>query len=170
MALMDAGVPLRAPVAGIAMGLITDADSDRYAILSDIQGIEDFLGDMDFKVAGTEKGINALQMDVKIDGLTQELLSEALEQARVGRLHILNRMSEAITEPRAQMSRYAPKLVKMQIPVEKIGALIGPGGRRHPRHPRGDRLRHRRFRRRRRGHLFQRPDHDRSWPAAAWTA
>ncbi len=129
MALMDAGVPLRAPVAGIAMGLITDADSDRYSILSDIQGIEDFLGDMDFKVAGTEKGINALQMDVKIDGLTQELLSEALEQARVGRLHILDRMSEAISEPRAQMSRYAPKLVKMQIPVEKIGALIGPGGR-----------------------------------------
>ena len=126
---MDAGVPLRAPVAGIAMGLITDSDSDRYAILSDIQGIEDFLGDMDFKVAGTEKGINALQMDVKIDGLTQELLSEALEQARVGRLHILDRMSEAITEPRAQMSRYAPKLVRMQIPVEKIGALIGPGGR-----------------------------------------
>jgi polyribonucleotide nucleotidyltransferase len=84
---------------------------------------------MDFKVAGTEKGINALQMDVKIDGLTQELLSEALEQARAGRLHILDRMSEAISEPRAQMSRYAPKLVRMKIPVEKIGALIGPGGR-----------------------------------------
>ena len=129
MALMDAGVPLVAPVAGIAMGLITDGDADRYAILSDIQGIEDFLGDMDFKVAGTERGINALQMDVKIDGLTQELLSEALEQARVGRLHILDRMAEAITEPRSQMSKYAPKLVKMQIPVEKIGALIGPGGR-----------------------------------------
>ena len=129
MALMDAGVPLVAPVAGIAMGLITDGDDDRYAILSDIQGIEDFLGDMDFKVAGTERGINALQMDVKIDGLTQELLSEALEQARVGRLHILERMSEAISEPRAQMSKYAPKLVRMQIPVEKIGALIGPGGR-----------------------------------------
>ena len=129
MALMDAGVPLVAPVAGIAMGLITDGDDDRYAILSDIQGIEDFLGDMDFKVAGTERGINALQMDVKIDGLTQELLSEALEQARVGRLHILDRMAEAITEPRAQMSKYAPKLVRMQIPVEKIGALIGPGGR-----------------------------------------
>ena len=129
MALMDAGVPLTAPVAGIAMGLITDGDADRYAILSDIQGIEDFLGDMDFKVAGTERGINALQMDVKIDGLTQELLSEALEQARVGRLHILDRMAEAITEPRSQMSKYAPKLVKMQIPVEKIGALIGPGGR-----------------------------------------
>ena len=129
MALMDAGVPLVAPVAGIAMGLITDGDGDRYAILSDIQGIEDFLGDMDFKVAGTERGINALQMDVKIDGLTQELLSQALEQARVGRLHILDRMSEAISEPRAQMSQYAPKLVRMQIPVEKIGALIGPGGR-----------------------------------------
>ena len=129
MALMDAGVPLRAPVAGIAMGLITDDADGQYAILSDIQGIEDFLGDMDFKVAGTTEGINALQMDVKIDGLTQELLSQALEQARVGRLHILDRMSEAITEPRAQMSRYAPKLVRMQIPVEKIGALIGPGGR-----------------------------------------
>ena len=129
MALMDAGVPLVAPVAGIAMGLITDGASDAYAVLSDIQGIEDFLGDMDFKVAGTERGINALQMDVKIDGLTQELLSEALEQARVGRLHILDRMAEAISEPRAQMSRYAPKLVRMQIPVEKIGALIGPGGR-----------------------------------------
>ena len=129
LALMDAGVPLVAPVAGIAMGLITDGDADRYAILSDIQGIEDFLGDMDFKVAGTERGINALQMDVKIDGLTQELLSEALEQARVGRLHILERMAEAITEPRSQMSKYAPKLVRMQIPVEKIGALIGPGGR-----------------------------------------
>ena len=129
LALMDAGVPLSAPVAGIAMGLITDGDGERYAILSDIQGIEDFLGDMDFKVAGTERGINALQMDVKIDGLTQELLSEALEQARVGRLHILDRMAEAITEPRTQMSKYAPKLVRMQIPVEKIGALIGPGGR-----------------------------------------
>ena len=129
MALMDAGVPLVAPVAGIAMGLITDTDSDAYAILSDIQGIEDFLGDMDFKVAGTERGVNALQMDVKIDGLTQELLSEALEQARVGRLHILDRMAEAIATPRTQMSRYAPKLVRMQIPVEKIGALIGPGGR-----------------------------------------
>ena len=129
MALMDAGVPLAAPVAGIAMGLITEGDGDRYAILSDIQGIEDFLGDMDFKVAGTERGINALQMDVKIDGLTQELLSEALEQARVGRLHILERMAEAISEPRSQMSKYAPKLVRMQIPVEKIGALIGPGGR-----------------------------------------
>ena len=129
LALMDAGVPLRAPVAGIAMGLITDSADGQYAVLSDIQGIEDFLGDMDFKVAGTAQGINALQMDIKIDGLTENLLSEALEQARVGRLHILDRMAEAITEPRSQMSRYAPKLIRMQIPVEKIGALIGPGGR-----------------------------------------
>ena len=129
LALMDAGVPLRSPVAGIAMGLITDSADGQYAILSDIQGIEDFLGDMDFKVAGTAQGINALQMDIKIDGLTENLLSEALEQARVGRLHILDRMAEAITEPRSQMSKYAPKLIRMQIPVEKIGALIGPGGR-----------------------------------------
>ena len=129
LALMDAGVPLRAPVAGIAMGLITDSADGQYAVLSDIQGIEDFLGDMDFKVAGTAQGINALQMDIKIAGLTENLLSEALEQARVGRLHILDRMAEAITEPRSQMSRYAPKLIRMQIPVEKIGALIGPGGR-----------------------------------------
>ncbi len=129
LALMDAGVPLRSPVAGIAMGLITDSADGQYAVLSDIQGIEDFLGDMDFKVAGTAQGINALQMDIKIDGLTENLLSEALEQARVGRLHILDRMAEAITEPRSQMSRYAPKLIRMQIPVEKIGALIGPGGR-----------------------------------------
>ncbi len=129
LALMDAGVPLRSPVAGIAMGLITDSADGQYAVLSDIQGIEDFLGDMDFKVAGTAQGINALQMDIKIDGLTENLLSEALEQARVGRLHILDRMAEAITEPRSQMSKYAPKLIRMQIPVEKIGALIGPGGR-----------------------------------------
>ena len=111
------------------MGLITDSADGQYAILSDIQGIEDFLGDMDFKVAGTAQGINALQMDIKIDGLTENLLSEALEQARVGRLHILDCMAEAITEPRSQMSKYAPKLIRMQIPVEKIGALIGPGGR-----------------------------------------
>ena len=164
MALMDAGVPLVAPVAGIAMGLITEGDGERYAILSDIQGIEDFLGDMDFKVAGTERGINALQMDVKIDGLTQELLSEALEQARVGRLHILDRMSEAITEPRSQMSKYAPKLVKMQIPVEKIGALIGPGGRVIRAIQEENGLQHRRLRRRRSHHLLQRPADDRTGP------
>ena len=101
---MDAGVPIKAAVAGIAMGLITGQD-DKYAILSDIQGIEDFLGDMDFKVAGTAEGINALQMDVKIKGLTADILRQALEQARVGRLHILDKMNETLSEARTQMSR-----------------------------------------------------------------
>jgi len=128
MALMDAGVPMKAPVAGIAMGLVTGSDGE-YAILSDIQGIEDFLGDMDFKVAGTAQGINALQMDIKFTGLTTEMLSEALEQARVGRLFILDKMSQAISQPREQMSPYAPKMIRIQIPVEKIGLVIGPGGR-----------------------------------------
>ena len=128
MALMDAGVPMKSPVAGIAMGLVTDNDG-RYAVLSDIQGIEDFLGDMDFKVAGTADGINALQMDIKLKGLDEEILRQALEQARLGRLHILDKMSEAITEGRTEMSPYAPKTIRIQIPVEKIGAVIGPGGR-----------------------------------------
>ena len=128
MALMDAGVPLKAPVAGIAMGLVTDNDG-RYAVLSDIQGIEDFLGDMDFKVAGTAAGINALQMDIKLKGLDENILRQALEQARQGRLHILDKMAQAIQEPRAEMSPYAPKTIRIQIPVEKIGAVIGPGGR-----------------------------------------
>ena len=128
MALMDAGVPMKAPVAGIAMGLVTDNDG-RYAVLSDIQGIEDFLGDMDFKVAGTAAGINALQMDIKLKGLDEEILRQALEQARLGRLHILDKMSEAISEARTEMSPYAPKTIRIQIPVEKIGAVIGPGGR-----------------------------------------
>ena len=128
MALMDAGAPMKAPVAGIAMGLVTDSDG-RYAVLSDIQGIEDFLGDMDFKVAGTADGINALQMDIKLKGLDEEILRQALEQARQGRLHILDKMAEAIKEPRTEMSPYAPKTVRIQIPVEKIGAVIGPGGR-----------------------------------------
>ena len=128
MALMDAGVPMKGPVAGIAMGLVTDNDG-RYAVLSDIQGIEDFLGDMDFKVAGTEAGINALQMDIKLKGLDEDILRQALEQARLGRLHILGKMSEAITEARTEMSPYAPKTIRIQIPVEKIGAVIGPGGR-----------------------------------------
>ncbi len=128
MALMDAGVPMKAPVAGIAMGLVTNSDGE-YAILSDIQGIEDFLGDMDFKVAGTAQGINALQMDIKFTGLTAEMLSEALEQARIGRLFILDKMSQAISQPREQMSPYAPKMIRIQIPVEKIGLVIGPGGR-----------------------------------------
>ena len=128
MALMDAGVPMKAPVAGIAMGLVTDSEG-RYAVLSDIQGIEDFLGDMDFKVAGTAAGINALQMDIKLKGLDEAILRQALEQARQGRLHILDKMAEAIQEPRTEMSPYAPKTVRIQIPVEKIGAVIGPGGR-----------------------------------------
>ena len=128
MALMDAGVPMKSPVAGIAMGLVTDNDG-RYAVLSDIQGIEDFLGDMDFKVAGTAAGINALQMDIKLKGLDEDILRQALEQARLGRLHILDKMSEAITEARTEMSPYAPKTIRVQIPVEKIGAVIGPGGR-----------------------------------------
>ena len=119
------------------MGLVTDNDG-RYAVLSDIQGIEDFLGDMDFKVAGTAAGINALQMDIKLKGLDEEILRQALEQARLGRLHILNKMSEAIDEPRTEMSPYAPKTIRIQIPVEKIGAVIGPGGRVIPRHHRGD--------------------------------
>ncbi len=128
LALMDAGVPVKGPVAGVAMGLIMGADG-RYAVLSDIQGVEDALGDMDFKVAGTAKGINALQMDIKIQGLTQEILKKALEQAREGRLHILDKMAEAIQTPRKELSQYAPKMVRIIIPVEKIGAVIGPGGR-----------------------------------------
>ena len=128
LGLMDAGIPLKAPVAGIAMGLVTGEDG-QYAILSDIQGIEDFLGDMDFKVAGTAAGVNALQMDIKWTGLTQEILAQALEQARVGRLYIMDRMAQAITEPKRQMSPHAPKMIRMKINHEKIGALIGPGGR-----------------------------------------
>ena len=128
LSLMDAGVPIKAAVAGIAMGLITGDDGE-YAILSDIQGLEDFLGDMDFKVAGTADGVNALQMDVKTTHLTYEILKEALEQARQGRLHIMGKMNEAISETRSEMSEHAPKMVRMKIKVEKIGALIGPGGR-----------------------------------------
>ena len=128
LSLMDAGIPIKAPVAGIAMGLITGDDGE-YAILSDIQGIEDFLGDMDFKVAGTSAGVNALQMDVKTTHLTPVILKEALEQARQGRMHIMGKMNEAISEVRGQMSEHAPKMIRLKIEVSKIGALIGPGGR-----------------------------------------
>ena len=128
LALLDAGVPMKKNVAGIAMGLITGEDG-KFAVLSDIQGVEDFLGDMDFKVAGTADGINALQMDIKLKGLNDDILRQALEQARIGRLHILGKMNEVISEPRSQMSPYAPKMMRLKIPVEKIGALIGPGGR-----------------------------------------
>ncbi len=128
MALMDAGVPIKAPVAGIAMGLIKDADHDRVAIMSDIQGLEDFLGDMDFKVAGTTAGITAIQMDIKIKGIDKRILSTALEQARKGRLHILGKMLEVIPGPRAELSKWAPKITVLKIDPDKIGKVIGKGG------------------------------------------
>jgi polyribonucleotide nucleotidyltransferase len=126
MALMDAGVPLKKPVAGIAMGLIKEDNG--HAILSDILGDEDFLGDMDFKVAGTEDGITACQMDIKIQGLSMELLTNALHQAKEGRLHILGKMAESISEGREDVSEFAPRMTKMKIPTDTIGAVIGPGG------------------------------------------
>ena len=127
LALLDAGVPIKAPVAGIAMGLIkTD---DKVAILSDIQGMEDHLGDMDFKVAGTEDGITAIQMDIKIAGINRPILEEALERARIGRLFILGKMSETITEPKKELSPYAPRIYTMQVNPDKIRDIIGPGGK-----------------------------------------
>jgi polyribonucleotide nucleotidyltransferase len=129
LALMDAGVPLLAPVAGIAMGLITDDETGRAAILSDIQGMEDALGDMDFKVAGTERGITALQMDLKITGLPWGLLERALDQARAGRLHILGKMAEVLPGPRLEMSTWAPRIETIQINPDKIRDVIGPGGK-----------------------------------------
>lgn len=127
MALMDAGVPVRAAVGGIAMGLIKE--EDRYAILTDIQGMEDFLGDMDFKVAGTRKGITALQMDIKVHGLNREILTKALEQAVAGYNYVLDKMEEAISRPRPDLSPYAPRIVVLKIPVDKIREVIGPGGK-----------------------------------------
>jgi polyribonucleotide nucleotidyltransferase len=127
LALMDTGVPIKAPVAGVAMGLIKE--SDNYAILTDIQGMEDHLGDMDFKVAGTASGITALQMDIKIKGLTSSIMSEALEQARKARLFILDKILEVIPEPRHDLKPYAPRITVVHIPVDKIGAVIGPGGK-----------------------------------------
>ena len=127
LSLLDAGVPIKAPVAGIAMGLIKD--DDKLAILSDIQGMEDFLGDMDFKVAGTREGITAIQMDIKIHGLDKEVLQTALEQARKGRIHILDEMTSVISEPRSEMSKYAPRVIKTKIDPEKIRDIIGPGGK-----------------------------------------
>ena len=128
LALMDAGVPIKAPVAGVAMGLMT-GENGQYAILTDIQGIEDHLGDMDFKVAGSATGVTALQMDVKVKGLSYEIMEKALAQAREGRLFILERMLEAIGAPRSELSPHAPRIYKSKIPVDKIGALIGPGGK-----------------------------------------
>ncbi|GAB2186236.1 polyribonucleotide nucleotidyltransferase [Roseibium sp. LAB1] len=127
LSLMDAGVPLKAPVAGIAMGLIKDGD--RFAVLSDILGDEDHLGDMDFKVAGTQDGITSLQMDIKIDGITEEIMKVALGQAKDGRIHILGEMSKAITEARAELGEHAPRIEVMKIPVDKIREVIGSGGK-----------------------------------------
>ena len=127
LALMDAGVPIKRPVAGIAMGLIKE--NDKVAILSDIMGIEDALGDMDFKVAGTEKGITALQMDIKIHGITGEIMGKALEQAKDGRMFILGKMQEAISKPREELSPYAPRIITMSIDPDKIRDVIGPGGK-----------------------------------------
>lgn len=129
LSLMDAGVPIKAPVAGIAMGLIKDEESGKVAILTDIQGLEDFLGDMDFKVAGTKDGITAIQMDMKIKGIDEKVLREALEKARVGRLHILGKMLETIQEPRKELSKYAPKIITFKIKPEKIKDVIGSGGK-----------------------------------------
>ncbi|WP_066635307.1 polyribonucleotide nucleotidyltransferase [Desulfolucanica intricata] len=127
LALMDAGVPIKAPVAGVAMGLIKE--EDQVVVLTDIQGLEDALGDMDFKVAGTAKGINALQMDIKVAGVTNEILEQALKQAYDGRMHILNEMLAVINEPRADLSEYAPRIIHTTIKPEKIRDVIGPGGK-----------------------------------------
>lgn len=132
LALMDAGVPIKKPVSGIAMGLIERVEEDggsRYAILSDIQGMEDFLGDMDFKVTGTPDGITAIQMDIKVHGLSREILEQALEQARVGRAYILENMLEEIAEPRTELSPYAPRCISMRVHPDKVRLVIGPGGK-----------------------------------------
>ncbi len=129
LALMDAGVPISAPVAGIAMGLMKDKDSDKVAVLTDIQGLEDFLGDMDFKVAGTTKGITAIQMDIKIHGIDRNILTTALEQARLGRLEILKLMAKTIKTPRKELSPYAPKIITFKIDPDKIREVIGSGGK-----------------------------------------
>jgi polyribonucleotide nucleotidyltransferase len=129
LAMMDAGVPLTNAVAGIAMGLVMDEKTGKYAVLSDIAGAEDHYGDMDFKVAGTSKGITALQMDIKVSGITTEVMQKALEQARQGRLHILEKMREALPEPRQNISAFAPRIVTIRIPVDKIRDVIGPGGK-----------------------------------------
>ncbi len=129
LSLMDAGVPIKSPVAGVAMGLIKDTDGDKVAVLTDIQGLEDFLGDMDFKVAGTVKGITAIQMDIKIAGIDRPILERALSQARLGRLHILQKMLDVLAKPHENLSKYAPKIVRFTINPEKIREVIGPGGK-----------------------------------------
>jgi polyribonucleotide nucleotidyltransferase len=129
MAMMDAGVPLAKPVAGIAMGLIMDEKTGKYAVLSDIAGAEDHYGDMDFKVAGTADGITALQMDIKVTGINSEIMAKALEQARAGRMHILGEMAKTLGTTRGSMSNYAPRIITIKIPVDKIRDVIGPGGK-----------------------------------------
>lgn len=129
LALLDAGIKIKAPVSGIAMGLISDGKTGKFAVLSDILGDEDHLGDMDFKVTGTAKGITATQMDIKVDGLSYEILAKALDQARAGRLHILGKITECIAEPRAELKPHAPRIVQLVIPKEMIGAVIGTGGK-----------------------------------------
>ncbi|OGT41217.1 MAG: polyribonucleotide nucleotidyltransferase, partial [Gammaproteobacteria bacterium RIFCSPHIGHO2_12_FULL_37_34] len=126
LALMDAGVPIKTHVAGVAMGLVKEGD--QFAVLTDILGDEDHLGDMDFKVAGTKTGVTALQMDIKIDGITETIMQRALEQAREGRMHILEKMNQAMTGPRQEMSAYAPRILTMRIPADKIRDVIGKGG------------------------------------------
>jgi polyribonucleotide nucleotidyltransferase len=128
LALMDAGVPIKAPVAGAAMGLITDANG-KYAVLTDIQGVEDHIGDMDFKVAGTEEGVTALQMDIKVGGIGWDVISQALKDAKEARLFILSKMNEAISQARSTVNEYAPRMHRIKIPTDKIGVLIGPGGK-----------------------------------------
>jgi polyribonucleotide nucleotidyltransferase len=127
LALMDAGVPLKRPTAGIAMGLILEGE--RYAVLSDILGDEDHLGDMDFKVAGTEEGVTSLQMDIKITGINEEIMRVALDQAKAGRLHILGEMSKALTGARAELGEFAPRIETLKIPTDKIREVIGTGGK-----------------------------------------
>ncbi|MFW6328397.1 MAG: S1 RNA-binding domain-containing protein, partial [Bacteroidota bacterium] len=129
LSLMDAGIQLKKMVSGIAMGLITDTKAGKYAVLSDILGDEDHLGDMDFKVTGTRDGITATQMDIKVEGLSYEVLSKALEQAKQGRLHILDKMEVTISEPRSELKPHAPRIVQMAVPKDMIGAIIGPGGK-----------------------------------------
>ncbi len=127
LSMMDAGIPLRAPVAGVAMGLVKEGDE--YAILTDIAGAEDHYGDMDFKVTGTAEGVTALQMDIKIQGITPQIMREALQQAKRGRLFILDKMNAVISEARTKVSEYAPRFYTLQIPTDKIRDLIGPGGK-----------------------------------------
>ena len=130
LALMDAGVPIKRPVAGVAMGLIKDVENTgKVAVLTDIQGLEDFLGDMDFKVAGTAQGITAIQMDIKIKGIDEAILRQALAQAHDGRMHILDKMLDALPAPRPHLSKYAPKIIHFFINPEKIGEVVGPRGK-----------------------------------------